>query len=195
MIQDWIAASDDTLGITLSSCVSVFGFVDPTTDPTRQPMLQPVLLATRWMGKAYAQAGSHHYRFSLTSYSPREPQFYRFGSQVNHPLIAITPRSSDRTGVLPEIMSFCSIDPPNLIISTIKKCEDDNDVVVRCHEVEGKDSEARLRFAFPIAAAQKTGFIEERGKEIPAGSEGVSFPVGHNAIETLKLKPGPSLAP
>ena len=42
-VQDWFSASDGTNGITISSDVAVFDWIDPTTNPAGYAILQPVL--------------------------------------------------------------------------------------------------------------------------------------------------------
>ena len=45
---------------------------------------------------------------------------------------------------MPETMSFISVENKNLILSTVKKCEDDDNVIVRCYDIEGNDSDAKI---------------------------------------------------
>ena len=73
------------------------------------------------------------------------------------------------------------------MISTVKKCDDEDQVVVRCYDVEGKDAEAKISIFKPFRMAEKTNMIEEEGKPIPGGGTTLSFNIGHHAIETIKL--------
>jgi len=84
-------------------------------------------------------------------------------------------------------MSFVSLENQNLMISTIKKSDDDNQVVLRCYDAEGRDSEARISLFKPFKSAAVTNMIEEEGKSIPGEGNDLVFNVGHHAIETIKL--------
>lgn len=88
---------------------------------------------------------------------------------------------------MPETMSFISVENKNLILSTVKKCEDDDNVIVRCYDIEGTDSEARLSISSPVQKAELTNMIEEEGKIIPGSGNSLVLKAGHNSIETIKL--------
>ncbi len=45
---------------------------------------------------------------------------------------------------LPEKGSFFTFSAGNVLIGTIKKAEDDNSVILRCYDIEGKPAEVRL---------------------------------------------------
>ncbi|MEI6138364.1 MAG: glycosyl hydrolase-related protein [Mariniphaga sp.] len=190
-VQDWFSASDGKTGITISSDVAVFDYIDPTTNPAGNTILQPILLASRKSchgeGNYYLQAGDHTYNFSIYSHSGDWKNGYRMGTQSNQPLKAITVSSKLANSNMPESQSFISIENNNLMISTVKKCDDEDQVVVRCYDVEGKDAEAKISIFKPFRMAEKTNMIEEEGKPIPGGGTTLSFNIGHHAIETIKL--------
>jgi alpha-mannosidase len=188
-VQDWFSSSDGTNGITISSDVAVFDWIDPTTSPSESAILQPVLLASRkschWEGNYYLQPGDHTYNFSVYSHKGDWKNGYRLGTQSNQPLKAITVKPGN--GVMAETTSFISLENSNLILSTIKKSDDDNGVIVRCYDIEGKDSEAKINLFRPFQKAELTNLIEEEGRVIPGSGNSLSLKVGHHAIETIKL--------
>jgi alpha-mannosidase len=47
----------------------------------------------------------------------------------------------------------------------------------------------RLGTFFPMPKAERVNIIEEEGRPIASGPEGLELKVGHNAIETVKLRP------
>ena len=144
-VQNFMSASSKIVGLTMSSSVAVFDYQDPTTDSAGYPVLQPVLLASRKSchgeGNWYLQPGNHHFHFSVTSHSPGWQNGYRFGIQANHPLITKVGMLPAAGASLPEEQSFFTISPENVLISTIKKGEDDNTVVIRFYDIEGRDSQ------------------------------------------------------
>jgi len=192
-VQNFINASDGNVGVTMSSSVSVCDYVDPTSNPVQYPMLQPILLASRKSchgnGNWYLQEGDHYYRFSLFSHKPGWKNGYRDAIQANNPLLPVMQRSADPQANLPDEKSFCSVSEDNVIITTLKKCDDDDNLIVRCYDAEGKDAEAKLQLFVQLAGAELTNIIEEEGQQIPCKKDGLSLKIGHHSIETIKLLP------
>jgi len=88
---------------------------------------------------------------------------------------------------LPESYSFVQTDKNNVIISTLKKADDDNNYIIRMYEMEGKDTEVKITFPFKIGKAWKTDMIEENPEEIGVSGNSLVLKIGHNAIETFKV--------
>ncbi|MFH0991198.1 MAG: glycoside hydrolase family 38 C-terminal domain-containing protein [bacterium] len=191
-IQNWIGVSGQEFGVTFSSSVAVWDYLDPTEPAAQRQLLQPILLASRrschGAGNWYLQAGDHHYRFSLTSHIPGWEHGERFGVEANTPLITLINPIQDLNAMLPEQQSFLSIDQQNIVLSTMKKSEDDQRVLLRLYDTRGVDREVTLQFMSPIRSAELTNIIEEDGRSIPADKRAVQLTVGHHAIETMKLK-------
>ncbi len=193
-IENWIAAYDEKIGITLSSSVAVADYIDPTDQGIRKPVLQPLLLASRRSchgeGNEYLQTGDHHFSFSLTSHQPDWKNGYKFGRQSNEKLLVILNPPGSENETLPEELSFFSVDRGNVIISAIKKCDDDNSLIVRVYESEGNEGDNTMTSHFDLKKAFKTNIIEEEGVEIPARKNHINLGIGKYAIETFKLVPG-----
>ena len=191
-VQDWFHASCDGFGVTMSSSVAVFDWVDPTDDPTPSPILQPLLLASRRSchgeGNWYLQAGDHRYKFSLNTHKGNWRTGFVNGVRTNNPLIAVTHPGSSGSPLLPETISFVSTDDSNVVVSAVKKSEDDDDVVVRAYEIAGNDTETAIRMFVPVESAFLTDLIEENPQSLQVRSGSVPLTIGHHAIETMKLK-------
>jgi alpha-mannosidase len=190
-IQNWINASDSSVGITLSSSVAVWDYRDPTDSTVTAPLLQPVLLASRkschWEGNWYLQAGNHDFRFSLSSHQPGWQNGRRFGVGANSPLVAVTPDSGPGPKTLPESKSFLSCNAENVVVSTMKKAEASDDVIIRVYDADGKDARATISLPFAPRSSSITNIIEDGGVPTPAAGVHVQVPVGHHAIETIRL--------
>jgi alpha-mannosidase len=186
-----VDASDERGGVTMSSDVSVFDWKDVTRDPVAYPVLQPVLLASRkscnGQGNWYPQAGNHTYRFALITHDGGWRTGRKDGIAANHPLQSVVGALPAADAALPPEMSFASVSAENLIISTLKKCEDDESVVVRVYDIEGKNSNAAIKLFRRVGAAQRTNLIEEGGQPLNVDNGSAQFRVGRNAIETIKL--------
>ncbi len=193
-VQDWINSSDDQFGFTLASGVAVCDYVDPTDSPVEYPIIQPLLLASRrschGLGNWYLQKGDHHFHFSMFSHESGWKNGYRLGKQPNHPLQTVVKFESSGKEKLPSEKSFCSLENSNIIISTIKKCEDDNTVILRSYEIEGKNTNVNVNWFIPFNRIEKTNLIEEEGKVLLLKDENIQIKIGHNAIEAVKIFPG-----
>jgi len=193
-VQNFLYAGDDAFGLTLSTSVAVNDYKDPTDTPVPYPVLQPILLASRRSchgeGNWYLQEGDHHFRFSVTSHAAGWRNGYRAGIAANNLLIAVNgmPRA-DEAAYLPESMSFLSLSAPNVLVSTIKRAEDDDSVVLRVYDIEGKDAETTVGLFVPLKTAEKTNIIEEEGTPLTLTKHGLTVKVGHHAVETVKLVP------
>jgi alpha-mannosidase len=191
-VQNFLSASGADFGVTLTTSVAVNDYQDPTPAPVDYPLLQPVLLASRRSchgeGNWYLQEGDHLYRFSLTSHRAGWKNGYRRGIQANSPLFPVVDPGQADGAALPEEKSFLSVSAPNVLVSTIKKCEDDDSVIVRLFDIEGKDSVVEMIAFAPIARAEHVNLIEEEGRAMPYQNQNLKVKVGHHAIETLKLR-------
>ncbi len=192
-IQDWIGLYGPRFGVTLSSSVSVWDYRDPTDSTAERILLQPVLLASRRSchseGPWYLQKGDHHYHFSLTSHAPGWREGQRRGIEANAPLLAVVSASKGLRRELPVSGSFLALDAPNVVLSTMKKAEDDESVIVRVYDAEGKASTASLDFLTRVESAREASILEDAGGEIRARGKKVALQVGSYAIETVKIKP------
>jgi len=197
-VQNFMNVSDGRIGVTLTTDVAVNDYKDPTVEPVSYPVLQGILLASRrschGQGNWYLQEGDHHYRFSLTSHPPGWRNGYKAGIQPNDPLIAVVlpegPRGATTAPAdLPPEMSFVSLSSSNVLVSTVKKAEDDDSVIVRLYDIEGKDGEVESRLFVPAARADLVNMIEEEGRPLAIRDGAIRLKVGHHAIETIKIFP------
>lgn len=190
-VQDWINASDQYVGFSVSSSVAVCDYIDPTDKPVDYPIIQPILLASRRSchgeGNWYLQKGDHHFKFSIFSHEPGWENGYHLGKQSSHPLRAVIAENKIEAGFLPEVKSFSSLSKKNVLVSTIKKCEDDNSIILRCYEMEGKNTDVILYWFDGFETVEKTNLIEEEAKLLKTSSEKIRVNISHHKIETFKL--------
>ena len=185
-IGNWIGASNADVGVTLSSSVAVADYIDPTESPLKQTVLQPVLLASRkschWLGNEYLQHGDHYYHFSLTSHKPGYVESMQFGLASNEKLKAVFNPRAYKDASLPASLSFIDINDENVIISAMKKSENDNSLIIRLFNLNSKTISLNPVFYKNPKQIIKTNLIEE---EIGFVEQIV---LDGYAIETYKLK-------
>lgn len=190
-INNWISASDSDIGLTISSAVSVWDYVNMTSLATDATLLQPILLASRQSchgeGPLYHQTGSHSMEFSLFTHQPGWQNGYHQALQANEKLTAVFNPVS-KTSLLSDRLSFLSIDDRNSIVSTIKKSEDDNSLTIRLYDQEGRNKTVKINLFKSPSSVENTNMIEENGKPVPKDEKGATVKLGHHAIETYKIR-------
>ncbi len=168
-IMDWISASDDQMTVMLSSSVAAADWVNPAGNDNGV-LLQHVLLASRtschWEGNEYSQGGSHYYRHILTSNATGEMAGVRLAKQFNEPLRVIVNPERSSLANLPEAVSFFNIDKENIFITTIKKAEDSDDIIIRMYDAAGESAVVGLDSYFSTSGHRKTNIIEEEAKTV-----------------------------
>lgn len=192
-VQDWFSAWDDEGGLTIGSDVAVFDWIDMTAEEASPYILQPVLLSSRkschgW-GNYYLQAGNHSFRFSLSSHSGDWKNGYKDGVSHNRPLhVVVTPQNMMGDGQLPVTMGMMIVDAgEDVIVSAVKKCDDDDNIVIRYYDLSGSDQNVKISLAKPFSGVEHTDMIEENGVGIKAGQNDFQFNLGKYAIETFKV--------
>ena len=91
-------------------------------------------------------------------------------------------------GNLPAEKSFVSTSNPFAVITTIKKAEDDNDMVIRLHEAEGWDKNITVNLCQEVESVSKTDMIEDNPVDIRQSGSSITIQLGKNAVDTYKMK-------
>ena len=185
-IGNWIGVSGKDFGVTLSSSAAVADYCDPTDNPVINTVLQPILFASRkschMEGNEYLQIGDHFFHFSLTSHAPGWNQSYRFGQSSNEKLRAVFAPKAFKEASLPQSFSFFDLQNKHVIISTIKKCEDDESLIIRLYNTSDQTETVKVATQFTPKEIIRVNLIEE---ELEKVNEMI---LGKFAIETFKLK-------
>jgi len=110
------------------------------------------------------------------------------GYELNYRLLPVVTIAHE--GPLPSMHSFAQIEPNNVILSAMKKAEDDDAVIFRFYEFEGKSSHVRLRFPEPATGAAQANLMEkeERPLSLEANGKEVSVHIGPYEIGTVKVR-------
>ncbi|NLU90645.1 glycosyl hydrolase-related protein [Chitinophaga sp. Ak27] len=191
-VQDWFNASKDNVSVTVSSSVAVFDWVDATDANSRQTVLQPILLASRKSchgeGNYYLQPGNHHFEFSLTSSPGDWKTTANTGKQQNQPLRALVVDIPQARNGLPSSYSFASTNADNVLITTIKKSEDENNIVMRLVDMQGKKTDAKIDWFGAINGVTRTNIIEEEDQPMKKTAAGIMLTVPPYSIETIRIR-------
>ena len=86
-----------------------------------------------------------------------------------------------------EISSLISADKPNLVIETLKACEDsENAFIARVYEAEGGFTHGKLSLSFAPKAVELTNMLEETQEALPA-SDTLELTFRPFEIKTIKI--------
>jgi alpha-mannosidase len=104
----------------------------------------------------------------------------------NHPLM-VTKVASNPDGVLPAEASMLSLDADNVVVTGVKRAEDDDDLVIRFYEAYGKSTRVEAKLAFDVSKVSTVNFIEDHLSD----EKGASVELRPHEIRTLKIAAKP----
>ena len=114
----------------------------------------------------------------------RQSEMYQHAQEFLHAPLCIPTNSQ---GDMPAELSFLELYPNNLILSTLKKAEDSEDVILRFFETEGRPTRAEIKMFREIKRAAIVDLLEREEKELYTYGSSLELEVKPFEIVTLKL--------
>jgi alpha-mannosidase len=210
-VQHWADVSDGKTGITLSPVdahLVMFGGLNsvetsqahhgvdsPTfgapyiTELKKGHMYSFVMNNNFQTNMPPTQLGDVLFRYSVTSHKGNwiEGRPRDFGWAASNPLIPVPVRRNSM-GNLPESLSFCQVDKPNVILMTLKKAEDYEGIIIRLNETEGRDTEVSITLPHTnIDKAYKTNLVEVNEKLLDVQGQTIKINVKAFGVETIRV--------
>ena len=192
-IQNFITANGGGFGCTLSSCVSVADWIDPSHEIASYVVLQGVLLSSHKScnrkGNWYEQRGTHKYHFSLMTHGEGWKSGYLHGTGENHAFRAVRKKSDG--GALPPSQSLLAVSDPFTSVMAFKLADDRSGaVILRLVEMEGIDKTVTVKLPFKVSRVVRCSIIEEeQDGPVEVNGDTLTMRLGHHEIETVKLVP------
>jgi len=151
-----------------------------------------------------AQLGDILYRYSITTHKGNwvEGRPRDFGWAAGNPLIPVpvsVPVSKWSysegkwtqeviKGNLPKSLSFCQVDKPNVILMTLKKAEDDEGIIIRLNETEGRDTKVSITLPHTnIDKAYETNLVEVNESLLDVQGQTIKINVEAFGIKTIRI--------
>jgi alpha-mannosidase len=177
----WADLSDARGGVSLLN-ESKYGY-----DAKGNVLRLTLLRSPKWPDPA-ADRGEHHFTYSFYPHagSWKEAGTVRRGYELNVPLVPVA--AANHAGTLPPVHSFVSTAQENVVITAVKKAEDDSAWIVRFYEFAGRGGDVRLRFAVPPASANEVTLMEAPVSPLTVTGAEVVIPTRPYEIKTLKLE-------
>jgi alpha-mannosidase len=135
---------------------------------------------------ATADEGVHDFTYSLY---PHDGDWrngtVQEGAELNMPLIAVSAPNSK--GALPAVDAFVSVDAENVVIDTVKRAEDSDDIIVRFYEAYGHRGDVSLTFGRTPKEVVECDLMEENPQAVKTKGANVSLYMTPYEIRTLKV--------
>ena len=137
-----------------------------------------------------ADQGKHRVVYSLYSHPGtwQDAHTPRAGWELNVPLSVVrveTPAHSEAPGVG---ASFVRIEPDSpVILDTVKKAEDSEDLILRLYESEGRRVQVKLVPGFTFTRAYETNLLERQEQPLPSRDGEIPLQFGPFEVKTVKL--------
>ncbi|MGB6546749.1 MAG: glycoside hydrolase family 38 C-terminal domain-containing protein [Candidatus Acidiferrales bacterium] len=134
-----------------------------------------------------ADQGRHHFTYSLYPHDQdwRKADTVRQGYDLNYKLIVSQVASHD--GALGKQHSFLRVAPENVVLTALKKDEDDDALIARFYEWAGRDTDVTLDLPAGARQAFRANLIEKPGDPLPLEGNRVTIHTGPYSIETVKI--------
>ena len=185
-VQNWILMSEADYEILLCTDSSTFSF---------QKDLQHVLLRTVYScgdpGLFYNRRGTYEWSYRIISGRRVSPEAE--GIRFLTPLETATfwrrdlCRARGELPELPEEQSFLNIDNENVIVTALKKAEDDRGWILRFYNASDHEQTAKITLNLRFKQAYETNLIEEPISELRINKSQVNVRLSGWEIKTLKL--------
>jgi alpha-mannosidase len=108
----------------------------------------------------HADEGLHEFTYSMYAHPGtwREAETVRRGYELNYELLAIG--TARHPGAMKEEHSFFEVQAENVVMTAIKKAEDDSSLILRFYEWAGKESDVKIVLPVGAQAASETDLME-----------------------------------
>jgi hypothetical protein len=186
-VQHWADVSDGQFGITLSPveshliefgglwpnyCSQAHHGIDPpgygaafvTADQVTKGHIYAFVMSSNFRTNFQpVQQSEILFRYSLTTHKGdwQKGNCARFGWATANRFIVDDVHGKKDAPLAPDTMSFCSVDKPNVLLTTLKRAEDGAGIVIRLIETQGKATTASVTLPhISVTEATITNLVE-----------------------------------
>ncbi|WP_273327407.1 alpha-mannosidase [Vallitalea guaymasensis] len=176
----WADLSEDAYGISLlNDCKYGYDIKDSDMRLT---------LLKSGIEPQEADQGEHRFVYSLYPHVGN----WKYGNTVqmaynlNTPLYTRLEQAHE--GFLPRELSMIQVDQENVIIETIKKAEDSDDIIIRLYECYNRRCEVTIKFFSELNEVIECNMMEKELENIPVDNMSFHFQIKPYEIRTFKVK-------
>jgi alpha-mannosidase len=177
----WADISDDKHGLSLLNN-SKYGY-----DAKGNVLRLSLLRSPEWPDP-HADEGHHEFTYSVYPHAGgwREALTVRQGYELNYNLLAMQVEKHD--GALPAERAFIEVKPENVVLTAMKKAEDDDGVILRFYEWAGRETEVKIQLPPGAESAQDADLMERPIGELALQGGAVTVHTKPYEIKTVKVR-------
>jgi alpha-mannosidase len=179
--QRWADLSDSKHGFSLLNDCK-YGY-----DAKGNVLRLSLLRSPEWPDP-HADEGRHEFTYALYPHAGtwRESQTVRRGYELNSKLI--TAQTGNHQGTLPPEYSFIQVQPDNVVLTAVKKAEDENALILRFYEWAGKESDVSIQLPPGAESAYDTDLMEKPTGSLVLQNGAVTVHTKPYEIKTVKVQ-------
>jgi alpha-mannosidase len=179
--QRWADLSDSKHGFSLLND-SKYGY------DVKGNVLRLSLLRSPEWPDPHADEGYHEFTYSMYPHAGtwRDAQTVRRGYELNYKLIAR--QAQKHAGALPGEHSFVRVDADNVVVTALKKSEDDDALILRFYEWAGKDADVRIQLPDGAESASETDLMERSTADLAVRGDAITVHTKPYEIKTVKVR-------
>src|ERR1035437_2189701 len=151
-------------------------------------MLRLTLLRSPTWPDPKADQGHHHFHYALYPHTGtwKDALTVRHGWEYDYPLTAVV--TTAHAGTLPAEHSFASVSPDNVVLTAVKKAEDEKGLIFRVYEWAGKSATAEFHVPAGATSATVTNLMEApEGGALTVNGDVVKVPIHPYEILTIRV--------
>jgi alpha-mannosidase len=178
--QRWADISDSRHGFSLLNDCK-YGY------DAKGNVLRLSLLRSPTWPDPHADEGHHEFTYSLYPHGGgwKDALTIRRGYELNYKLISLPVEKHE--GELAAEHSFLQVPSENVIVTALKKAEDDDGLILRFYEWAGKEDDVKVQFPSGEKAAVETNLMEKPGKGVSVQGTLITVHTKPYEIKTVKL--------
>jgi alpha-mannosidase len=136
----------------------------------------------------HADEGLHEFTYSMYAHQGnwKEAQTVRRGYELNYDLLAM--QTAKHPGALKEEHSFLQVLSENVVMTAVKKAEDDGSLVFRFYEWAGKESDVKIVLPVGSQSASEADLMERPIGELALQGGAVIVHTKPYEIKTIRVR-------
>jgi alpha-mannosidase len=136
----------------------------------------------------HADEGLHLFTYALYPHAAtwREAETVRRGYELNYPLVPM--QIEKHAGALKDTFSFIGVSSSNVVLTAVKKAEDNSALVLRFYEWAGKETDVKLTLPAGAQSASETDLMEKPTGDLPLSSGSVTVHTKPYEIKTILVR-------
>ncbi len=182
----WADLSDGQHGFSLLN-ESKYGYDD------KDNVLRLSLLRSPTSPDPEADRGHHHFSYALYPHGGdwKQALTVRHGYEYNYKLKAMQVEA--HTGAQPAEHAYVAVKPENVVLTALKKAEDDNALIFRVYEWSGKSGDVEIHVPKGATGATLTNLMEKpEGQALKVVGDTVTAPIHPYEILTVQVNYSPN---